>query len=174
MNITEYLNAKYKCWATTMLSCEAKAFGIPYPLPSGWLLKYGDIEITHDTANRLKHYLQNSKKVSAIDGLKVLDQAWLELKLIPDVSSPEFLNSKSWKRLRYKALKLHGMCCQCCGARPSSGATLNVDHIFPRLLFPQLALQIDNLQVLCSDCNEGKANWDMTNFKEKSSYAIRQ
>ena len=68
MNITEYLNAK------------------------SFLLKSVDIEITHDTTNRLKYYLQNSKKVSAID----------------------------------------------------------------------------------DDCNERKTNWDMTNFKEKSSYAIRQ
>jgi hypothetical protein len=167
MNIKQYLNAKYSGKATTMLSCEAKAFGIPYPLPTGWLFKYGDIEITNDTANRLKNYLQKSNKSTAIDGLKVLDQAWIELKSTPDVTSQEFLESKTWKRLRYKALKLHGMRCQCCGDTPAHGAKLNVDHIFPRLLFPQLALQIDNLQVLCSNCNEGKANWDMTNFKEE-------
>jgi hypothetical protein len=167
MKINEYLNAKYGIKATTMLLCEAKAFGIPYPLPKGWMQTYGGIEITADTANRLTKNLQDSNKPTALNGLKVLDQAWIELKSIPNVISSEFLDSKSWKRLRYKALKLHGMRCQCCGATPTSGAQLNVDHIFPRLLFPQLAMQIDNLQVLCSDCNEGKANWDMTNFKEE-------
>ena len=43
---------------------------------------------------------------------------------------------------------------------------LNVDHIKPRFLFPDLALRLDNLQVLCGDCNEGKGNWDMTDWRQ--------
>jgi hypothetical protein len=166
MKIKEYLSAKYGVKATTMLYCEAKAFGIPYPLPTGWLKTYGDTEITSDTAFRLKSALEKSNKPSASDGLNVLNKAWLDLKSVPDVKSKDFLDSKTWKRLRYKALKLNGMKCQCCGVS-SLNAVLNVDHILPRILFPELALQIENLQVLCSDCNEGKGNWDMTSFKEK-------
>jgi 5-methylcytosine-specific restriction endonuclease McrA len=167
MNVKEYLYAKYgNNNPTTMLSCEAKALGIDYPLSKNWLRSYGEIDITSDTAIRLKNALLLSDKASAVDGLNVLDKAWIELQSIPDVKSKEFLDSKTWKRLRYKALKLNGMRCQCCGHTPQSGACLNVDHILPRLLFPKLALQLDNLQVLCSECNEGKANWDMTNFKQ--------
>ena len=154
-----------------MLYCEAQAFGIPHPLPQGWMKTYGDIEITVDTATRLRNALQKSKADTAKLGLEVLYKAWIELQTIPDVSSKDFLNSKAWKRLRYQALKLHGMRCQCCGASPKTGAILNVDHVMPRSLFPQLALQIDNLQVLCSECNEGKGNWDMTKAKE---HAIKE
>lgn len=53
----------------------------------------------------------------------------------------------------------------CCGATPATGAVMNVDHIKPRKLYPHLALDVDNLQILCSDCNHGKGNWDMTDWR---------
>lgn len=169
MKIRDYLNAKYGNGATTMLYCEAKAFGIPYPLPSGWLRTYATAEINVDAAQRLRKALEKSTASSAQKGLEVLNSAWLELKRIPDSNSDEFLNSKAWKRLRFSALKKHGMKCQACGASPSTGAVLNVDHILPRRLFPESALQLENLQVLCGDCNEGKGNWDMTDARRAAS-----
>lgn len=141
-------------------------FGIPYPPPKGWLEKYAEDEISSHQANQLKIALTNSDSPLAKNGLKVLKDAWLVLQVSPDVTSKEFLQSKEWKRLRYKALKINGNKCQCCGASPKDGAVLNVDHILPRRLFPSHALQLENLQVLCSDCNEGKGNWDMTSYKE--------
>lgn len=42
---------------------------------------------------------------------------------------------------------------------------MNVDHIKPRRLFPWLALELKNLQVLCHDCNHGKGNWDQTDWR---------
>jgi len=167
LRIKDYLNAKYGGNATTMLYCEAKAFGIPWPLPSGWLQKYGNDEICVNQSIELRTALQKSDKPSATKGLQVLENAWLVLQNTPDVKSRVFFDSKAWKRLRYQALKKHGNKCQCCGASPKEGAVLNVDHILPRRLFPQQALQLENLQVLCADCNEGKGNWDMTSFKEK-------
>ena len=166
MRIKEYLNAKYGGRATTLLYCEATVFGIPYPPPSGWLIKYGDSEISSTQATKLKSVLEKSNKESASQGLRVLQDAWIVLQNSPNVLSKDFLQSKTWKRLRYQALKIHGNKCQCCGASPSTGAVLNVDHVLPRRLFPESALQLENLQVLCGDCNEGKGNWDMTSFKE--------
>ena len=162
MRVCDYLNAKYGSGATTMLYVEAKAFGIPYPLPSGWMKTYGQAEISIDASKRLRAALEKSDKPSAKDGIKVLDAAWLELKTIPDANGKDFLNSKAWKRLRFQALKR-----QACGASPASGAVLNVDHILPRRLFPESALQLENLQVLCGDCNEGKGNWDMTDARSE-------
>jgi 5-methylcytosine-specific restriction endonuclease McrA len=66
-----------------------------------------------------------------------------------------------------EALKKYGTRCQCCGATPADGVKMNVDHIKPRKLFPQLALDISNLQVLCEVCNHGKGNWDMTDWRQK-------
>jgi hypothetical protein len=169
MRVVDYLRAKYgTANATTILHCEAKALGIPYPPPHGWTRTYGEMEITADAAERLRAALKKNKnrKESAAKGLEVLRAAWIVLKTRPDANAPEFLQSKAWKRLRFQALKTHGMACQACGASPSTGAVLNVDHIFPRRLFPHLALRLDNLQVLCAECNEGKANWDMTDARK--------
>jgi 5-methylcytosine-specific restriction endonuclease McrA len=82
-----------------------------------------------------------------------------------DVCSNDFLQTYEWRVLRMQALKLHGARCQCCGATPSDGSVMNVDHIKPRRIFPALALSLDNLQVLCGPCNHGKGNWDMTDWR---------
>jgi 5-methylcytosine-specific restriction endonuclease McrA len=166
MTLNDYLQAKYGAGqCTTMLACEANVFGVPYPLQNGWLREYGQRDVTPDLAIRLAAVLKRSKKPSAQTGLQVLRRAWIMLKKSPSATDDALLQSKAWKRLRLQALKLHGSRCQCCGASPATGAVLNVDHIKPRRLFPDLALRIDNLQVLCADCNEGKGNWDMTDFR---------
>ncbi len=54
--------------------------------------------------------------------------------------------------------------CQCCGAKASDGVQIHVDHIKPRSRYPELELCLDNLQVLCSDCNIGKGDWDNTSW----------
>jgi len=82
-----------------------------------------------------------------------------------DVSSNSFLNTYAWRKLRMEALKKYGSKCMCCGATPATGAVMNVDHIKPRKLFPSLALNIDNLQILCHECNHGKGNWDRTDWR---------
>lgn len=60
-----------------------------------------------------------------------------------------------------------GRRCVCCGASPETGAVMHVDHIKPRRKFPQLALDPDNLQVLCEECNHGKGSWDETDWRAK-------
>lgn len=82
-----------------------------------------------------------------------------------DVTSVEFLSTYEWRKTRMIALKKYGARCQCCGASAATGAVIHVDHIKPRKLFPQLALDVDNLQVLCHECNHGKGNWDMTDWR---------
>lgn len=82
-----------------------------------------------------------------------------------DVTSKEFLETYEWRKLRMQALKKYGARCMCCGASPATGAVMNVDHIKPRKLFPSLALDINNLQVLCHECNHGKGNWDQTDWR---------
>lgn len=84
----------------------------------------------------------------------------------PKVKSDGFLQSYAWRKVRMMALKLYGPKCQCCGATPATGAVMNVDHIKPRKLFPHLALDVNNLQVLCHECNHGKGNWDMTDWRD--------
>lgn len=78
--------------------------------------------------------------------------------------SQRFFKSREWRQLRYDVLKLHGRKCQCCGATPET-AVLHVDHIKPRSKYPELQLSIDNLQVLCEDCNFGKSNLHEDDFR---------
>ncbi len=87
----------------------------------------------------------------------------------PFVQTDGFLRSYEWRELRYKALQLHGRRCQCCGASATDGATMNVDHIKPRRKYPEFALDIKNLQVLCDECNHGKGNWDQTDFRPNAA-----
>jgi 5-methylcytosine-specific restriction endonuclease McrA len=76
-------------------------------------------------------------------------------------SDDNFYSSRLWKIIRYQALELHGNKCVCCGASPSDGVSIHVDHIKPRSTHPELELDINNLQPLCEDCNVGKINqWD--------------
>ena len=82
-----------------------------------------------------------------------------------DVRSTEFLKTYAWRTLRYKALRMADGRCECCGASPTDGIRLNVDHIQPRKRRPDLALDLYNLQVLCDDCNAGKGNWDESDWR---------
>ena len=81
------------------------------------------------------------------------------------VATDAFLSSYEWRKVRMQALKKYGPKCMCCGATPATGAVMNVDHIKPRKLFPSLALDVSNLQILCHDCNHGKGNWDTTDWR---------
>ena len=82
-----------------------------------------------------------------------------------DPRSDEFLLSYEWRAVRMKVLAKFGARCQCCGATPKDGVRMHVDHIKPRKFFPELALEITNLQVLCEVCNHGKGNWDETDWR---------
>jgi 5-methylcytosine-specific restriction endonuclease McrA len=79
--------------------------------------------------------------------------------------SAVFFDSPEWKETRYKALLKYGRRCACCSATPQTGAIIQVDHIKPRSKYPSLALDLNNLQVLCKDCNMGKGTWDRTDFR---------
>jgi hypothetical protein len=81
------------------------------------------------------------------------------------LASAEFLLSPEWRRLRMRALERDGGSCACCGRTAADGIRLNVDHIKPRLRYPDLALSLDNLQVLCHECNHGKGNCYETDWR---------
>lgn len=83
----------------------------------------------------------------------------------PRVIAKAFYQSDEWRAVRYEALKLHGARCQCCGISPKEGAIMHVDHIKPRSKFPDLALVLANLQILCEGCNLGKMARDQTDWR---------
>jgi ATP adenylyltransferase len=64
--------------------------------------------------------------------------------------------------LRYQVLKESGGRCSLCGATKKE-RPLDVDHIIPRSKGGKT--EYDNLQVLCSLCNQDKGNKDNTDFR---------
>lgn len=80
------------------------------------------------------------------------------------MSKDQFFRSLAWLELRYKVLKHYGARCMCCG-HTGRTRTLQVDHIKPRIKFPELALEFSNLQVLCKQCNQGKGFKDQTDWR---------
>ena len=170
-----------------MLACEARCFGIGWPLPSGWFEWFRHVEITERQTKALERALVNytrqkerdakkkARKNKNTDGVyRRLQSADKAVGVVAamlkhggiDPQSKEFLASPAWRRLRYAALAKYGNKCSCCGATPEGGAVMNVDHIKPRAIYPDLALRLDNLQVLCGDCNQGKGNWDATTWRK--------
>jgi hypothetical protein len=57
-------------------------------------------------------------------------------------------------KLRFTVLKRDNYTCQSCGATPRDGVKLEIDHIKPVSMGG--SDDLDNLQVLCRECNLGK------------------
>jgi hypothetical protein len=81
----------------------------------------------------------------------------------------DFYESRPWLELRYRVLQKSGGSCKLCGCRATADNPLQVDHIKPRSLYPELELVESNLQVLCRNCNLGKSNKDETDWRWKAS-----
>jgi len=81
------------------------------------------------------------------------------------MTSDDFYSSKKWREVRFIALQQSEGRCTLCGASAKDGVQLHVDHIKPRSRFPELQFDLDNLQILCQDCNLGKSNYDDTDFR---------
>lgn len=77
--------------------------------------------------------------------------------VIGGLPASHFYKSKEWTKFRYMFISCFGARCMACGATATrDGAQIDVDHIYPRHLFPELAFRPDNLQTLCSSCHAGK------------------
>jgi 5-methylcytosine-specific restriction endonuclease McrA len=71
-----------------------------------------------------------------------------------------FYSRMEWRLLRGQILCVHKECQKC-----GSEVDLQIDHIKPRWKYPHLALEKDNLQVLCEPCNMEKGHMDETDWR---------
>lgn len=166
----QYLADKYGVTKPTVMTrAEAIVMSVPYPLQRGWLQKYGDLAVTDALEAKLL-------AVCDLDDRRARNKAARGLKksgatnIYPNKrifeASDAFLQSYEWRRVRMEVLKARGRTCEACGASTEKhGVRVHVDHIKPRALYPQLALDKTNLQMLCEECNHGKGNWDMTDWR---------
>lgn len=122
--------------------------------------------------SRLKKFMEMENEASTKDPYEELIEKTPELKFlylrnyfdkraIEKGKAINFYKSEEWQRLRYKTMSNSNRQCVLCGA---SNTELHVDHIKPRSLYPKLALDPNNLQILCKACNYGKGNRDDTRF----------
>jgi len=81
-------------------------------------------------------------------------------------SNKGFYNSNKWRELRVDVMEQNRCRCMMCGRSPKNHKiVLHVDHIKPRSQYPELELDINNLQILCEDCNLGKVNYYQTDWR---------
>lgn len=73
-------------------------------------------------------------------------------------------NESKWQKLRYEAFRKYGRKCMVC---KSTESRLHVDHIKPKSKYPELVFDIDNLQILCQDCNYGKSHLHEDDWRPK-------
>ncbi len=87
-------------------------------------------------------------------------------KKAPKESFKGFYMSKEWRALRIRVMERYGCKCMMCGRSPKDhGIVIHVDHIKPKSKYPHLALDFNNLQLLCEDCNIGKSNLYDTDWR---------
>lgn len=139
----------------TMTKAKAAQMGIPWPLPRGWqVVAAGLVPLSALPA------LKEARR--AKDAEYRAEAAAKKAKRQPKKVAPkdDFYSSWEWKRVRYEALARFSHRCQCCGWQPGDTAQgyLVADHIKPRRKYPELALDVDNVQVLCNACNMGKGS----------------
>ena len=77
-------------------------------------------------------------------------KAWAPISTIPECE--KFVQSAKWKEVRSEFFSKTKLKCVKCG----STNQLQADHIKPKSKYPHLALDVNNLQVLCWPCNKSK------------------
>jgi len=83
-----------------------------------------------------------------------------------------FYSSNAWRRLKAEVFRKYEATCMCCGASRESGEQIQVDHILPRSLHPNLALDISNCQLLCGPCNRLKSNTDTKDWRTEEELTL--
>ena len=120
-------------------------------MPYLWLLKMN--KKNRRLVSRLK---TRAMKISF--KIKYQDTGLLQVVAETKTRSPNFLRSPEWRELRKLAIAKYGSTCVKCGKVGTKKSPINIDHIKPRKYFPELALDITNLQPLCGGCNRRKGN----------------
>jgi hypothetical protein len=158
MKVINYLQAKYRQrYPTTCKVFEAKIFGIPYPLESGWLTRYGGAEINLSMLSSLERGLRrallstSSNTAWAKEGLKAIDRAHIIDRSLAITSEGTPYQSADWHTAVRALLTLSRHTCALCSAADKE---FRVKHLVD---IPALFLDFDNLLVLCAPCAD---MWD--------------
>jgi len=154
-------------------SSQLAALGVEWPPQRGWINRLVERELSQEQIKTfirlgLDHRSKKAERRASAKKERSNRKAARKATVTREIPDA-FLQSYEWRRVRMVVLKRDGAKCRCCGATPIDGRVMNVDHIKPRKHFPQLALDLNNLQVLCDVCNHGKGNWDETDWRQEFS-----
>ncbi len=94
-------------------------------------------------------------------GRKRTDESKLKMRLSRLGKTPGNFNGGSWHYWRRHALIRDDYTCQICGFRNMD--IMIVDHKLPKSKYPELKLNLDNLQTLCPNCNQIKTIRELKN-----------
>ena len=84
-----------------------------------------------------------------------------------------FYYSRPWRKLRIAVLQRDNYLCVRCLAKYRIAPAKIVHHIKPRQEYPELELEIDNLESLCNGCHEAEHPDRFGNSKKANEGAVK-
>ena len=126
-------------------------------------------EIT-TTSNMKEHFIKKQRKLGR-PSIVANDYSNKEF----EEKLHRFYNSKTWKLIKEQVYKTYVHMCPVCGSEDN----LRIDHIKPVRHYPSLIANMNNLQILCNDCNLEKGSmidwtlwWHIENKESLSSLRL--
>lgn len=116
---------------------------------------------------KIKRAFINRRTAKAGALMKIEGKSANEIAAMIRPTKDTFLQSTAWKEMRKKVIEKYGAKCLCCGFIPKIPEKINIDHIKPRRYFPELSLDMENLQPLCHRCNKDKGNKHQTDYRRR-------
>lgn len=84
----------------------------------------------------------------------------------------DFLSTEEWFILKAQTIAKYGCTCMRCKRKILNWTSINVDHIKPRKFYPHLSNDLDNLQILCGNCNKLKGNSHDIDYRSTKCQSI--
>jgi 5-methylcytosine-specific restriction endonuclease McrA len=112
---------------------------------------------------QIEKYRRSTMKRRANESMKGLSDNEIAEQI--KKATTDFLKTEEWFLLKAQTIAKYGCTCMRCKKKISCWMDINVDHIKPRKLFPTLANDPNNLQILCGACNKAKGNKHDTDYR---------
>lgn len=125
---------------------------MPHAQPQAFI----DMQVKHAVITRKMQKI-NSPAMSIAQQRSEVINDYVQRREVSRFHDKHFYKSREWRELRLLVLSAKRVC-ELCGRGPSQGAVMHVDHIKSRSLYPELSLEVSNMQLLCDCCNIAKSN----------------
>ena len=161
MKFSEYLiirSGKQKGHALTRV--EELSLGIDTKI-KGWVKRHKDVEVPYELACSFARHILNNPKTARKVKIRIKSH------FFPNENVE--IVKKIWNDLRLKVFERDGNICRFCGIQEDG---MHIDHKLPKFLFPSLTYDLDNLQVLCKNCNSRKGHKVLAVYLSELSHKL--